>query len=74
MKVKNLLAVLLFALAAGCGGGGGGDSGGGAKPSASQAFVAAVQSAAATEADEIEPTDFSATAEASDDDVEPSVI
>lgn len=73
MKVKNLLAVLLFALAAGCGGGGG-DSGGGAKPSASQAFVAAVQSAAATEADEIEPTDFSATAEASDDDVEPSVI
>ena len=67
MKLKTLLAIMLFALAAGCGGGGGG-------PSASEAFVASVQTVVNSSADEAEPLDVSGTPEASDDDVEPSPI
>lgn len=71
MKLKTLLAIMLFALAAGCGGGGGNNS---PRPSASEAFVASVQTVVNSSADEAEPLDVSGTPEASDDDVEPSAI
>ncbi len=71
MKVHHFVALLFLALAAGCGGGGG-DSNNSQTPS--QAFVAGVQAAAATEADEIEPTDISASKEADDDDGEAVVL
>lgn len=72
MKVKNLLVILVLALAAGCGGGG--DSNNGNTPTASQAFVAAVQTVAATEPDDSEPADISASKEATDDDAEAVVL
>jgi hypothetical protein len=63
MNLIKFMPIVLLALAAGCGGGGGG--GNNATPS--QAFVASVQKVAATEADDAEPSDISASKEADDD-------
>jgi hypothetical protein len=71
MKRKTLLAVLWLALAAGCGGGGG-SSGNTSNPS--DAFVAGVQAAAVTQADDSEPQDVSTQVEAVNDDSEAIVV
>lgn len=70
MKLTSQMALALLALAAGCGGGGGD----GNNTTTSQAFVASVQNAAATQADDAEPNDISASKEADDDDGEALVL
>ncbi len=65
MNWIKFIPIALFAFAAGCGGGGDGNN-----TTASQAFVASVENAAATEADDTEPSDISASKEADDDDGE----
>ena len=64
MNSTKFIALALLSLAAGCGGGGGSDSN---STTASQAFVASVRTQAATEADDAEPSDISASKEADDD-------
>jgi hypothetical protein len=69
MNLIKFMPIMLLALAAGCGGGGGGNN---ATPS--QAFVASVQTLAATNADDAEPNDISASKEADDDNGEALVL
>ncbi len=69
MNWNTFIAIALLALAAGCGGGGDSNN-----TTASQAFVASVQTAAATDADNAEPSDISASKEAGDDDGEALVL